>query len=60
MIYAAEASTGVSLLSELFTLITGWMTSIASVITGNILFMIPLGIFLVGAAVGLAYRLIRG
>lgn len=60
MIYVLEASTGTALLSELFTLITGWMTSIAGVITGNILFMIPLGIFLVGAAVGLAYRLIKG
>lgn len=44
----------------LFTAITGFMTNIVSTITaeGNELMLIPVGIFVVGAAIGLASRLI--
>lgn len=52
------ASTGVSVLQELFTLFTGWMGDIVTVITSNILFLLPIGIFCVGAAIGLARRII--
>lgn len=58
--FLLEASTGVSILQELFTLFTGWMSSIVEVITSNILFLLPIGIFCVGAAIGLARRLING
>lgn len=56
--YLLEASTGVSVLQELFTLFTGWMGDIVTVITSNILFLLPIGIFCVGAAIGLARRII--
>lgn len=56
----ADASAGVSILEELFTLFTGWMGQIVTTITSNILFLLPIGIFCVGAAIGLARRLING
>lgn len=44
----------------LFTAITGFMSNIVGTITaeGNELMLIPVGIFVVGAAIGLASRLI--
>lgn len=57
-VLVGEASTGVTILEELFTLFTGWMGDIVTVITGNILFLLPIGIFCVGAAIGLARRII--
>lgn len=47
-------------LATLFTTITGWVASIVSTITASPVLMIGLGIFVVGAVIGLAYRLIRG
>ena len=57
-VLAEGASVGVSVLEELFTLFTGWMGDIVTVITSNILFLLPIGIFCVGAAIGLARRII--
>lgn len=51
---------GMTNLGTLFTQFTGWMSSIVSTITSNPLLMLSLGIFVVGAVIGLAYRLIRG
>lgn len=51
---------GMTNLSTLFTTITGWMQSIVTTITSSPLLMLGLGIFVVGAVIGLAYRLIRG
>lgn len=51
---------GMTNLSTLFTTITGWMASIVSTITSSPLLMLGLGVFVVGAVIGLAYRLIRG
>lgn len=51
---------GMTGLSTLFTTITGWMQSIVATITSSPLLMLGLGIFVVGAVIGLAYRLIRG
>lgn len=60
MIYALEASTAMTNLGELFTTITGWMGSIASTITSEPLYLLSLGVFVVGSVIGLVYRLIRG
>ena len=47
-------------LGTLFTQFTGWMGSIVSTMTasGNEIMLIPVGIMVVGAAIGLAGRLI--
>ncbi len=47
-------------LSTLFTSFAGWMTTIVSTMTaeGNEIMLLPVGIFVVGAAIGLAGRLI--
>lgn len=47
-------------LGTLFTSITGWMGDIVTTMTktGNEIMLIPVGIFVVGAAIGLASRLI--
>lgn len=47
-------------LGVLFTTITGWMSTLVTTITSSPVLMIGLGIFVVGAVIGLAYRLIRG
>lgn len=51
---------GMTGLTTLFTQLTSWMTSIVEVMTteGNELMLLPLGIFVVGAVIGLAGRLI--
>ena len=47
-------------LGTLFTEFTGWMTEIVSTMTasGNEIMLLPIGIFVVGGAIGLAARLI--
>lgn len=47
-------------LGTLFTQFTTWMGSIVTTMTsdGNEIMLIPIGIFVVGAAIGLAGRLI--
>lgn len=47
-------------LGVVFTQITSWVTSIVSTITASPILLVGLGIFVVGAIIGLAYRLIRG
>lgn len=54
----ADASTGLTILGELFTQFTTWMGNIVTTMTGNAIFLLPLGIFCVGAAIGLAKRII--
>lgn len=56
-----EGSTNVmSGIGTVFTQMTTWMGSIVSTMTaeGNEIMLIPIGIFCVGAAIGLASRLI--
>ena len=60
MVLAATTSTGITNLSTLFTTFTGWVQSIVATITSDPVLMLGLGIFVVGAVIGLAYRLIRG
>lgn len=47
-------------LATLFTALTGWMGDIVATMTktGNEIMLIPVGIMVVGAAIGLAGRLI--
>lgn len=47
-------------LSTLFTTFTGWMGDVVATMTksGNEIMLLPLGVFVVGAAIGLAGRLI--
>lgn len=47
-------------LGTLFTEFTGWMGDIVETMTasGNEIMLLPVGIFIVGAAIGLAGRLI--
>lgn len=54
----AEASAGLTILGELFTQFTTWMGNIVTTMTSNAIFLLPLGIFCVGAAIGLAKRII--
>lgn len=47
-------------LGTLWTQITSWIGEVVSTITSHPLLMVGLGIFVVGATIGLAQRLIRG
>lgn len=58
--YLNATDAGMTNLGTLFTEITGWVTSIVSTITSSPVLMLGLGIFVAGAVIGLAYRLIRG
>lgn len=57
---SASSDSAMTNLGTLFTTITGWIASIVSTITSSPILMLTLGIFVVGAVIGLAYRLIRG
>ena len=61
-LFLADATTDASLsnLRTVFTQITNWVQNIVSTITASPILMVGLGIFVVGAIIGLAYRLIRG
>lgn len=52
--------TGMAGLTTIFTQMTTWMGSIVDVMTqeGNEIMLLPVGIFVVGAAIGLSGRLI--
>lgn len=54
----AEANVGMTSLGTLFTTITGWMSSLVTTIASEPLLLLPVGIFIVGAVIGLASRLI--
>lgn len=51
---------GMTGLTTLFTAFTGWMGNIVTTMTaeGNEIMLLPVGIMIVGAAIGLASRLI--
>lgn len=52
--------TGLTSLGTLFTQFTTWMGNIVSTMTasGNEIMLLPIGVFVVGSAIGLAGRLI--
>lgn len=60
MLADATADASLSNLGAVFTQITTWVQNIVSTITASPILMVGLGIFVVGAIIGLAYRLIRG
>lgn len=57
---AAEVGDGITNIGTLVTSITGWMGTILSTIVSNPLLLMMLGITVVGAVIGLVWRLIRG
>jgi hypothetical protein len=55
-----EGGSSLTGLGTLFTTFTGWMTNIVTTMTasGNEIMLLPIGVFVVGSAIGLAGRLI--
>ena len=47
-------------LASVFTQLNTWISSLVTTIASNPLLLVPVGIFVCGAVIGLAYRLIRG
>lgn len=56
----AASDTDLANLGVVFTQIASWVTTIVSTITSSPVLLVGLGIFVVGAVIGLAYRLIHG
>lgn len=52
------SATGLEALGTIFTQIMTWMGSLVTTITTKPILLIPVGIFVVGAVIGLASRLI--
>lgn len=57
---SASADQGMTSLGTIFTQFMSWMNELYSVIVAHPIMMLTLGIFVVGAAIGLIFRLIRG
>lgn len=47
-------------LATVFTQLNTWISSLVTTIAGNSLLLVSVGIFVCGAVIALAYRLIRG
>lgn len=56
--YLLEASTGLTTLGTIFTQVMTWVSSLVTTIASEPLLLLPVGIFAVGAVIGLAGRLI--
>ena len=56
----AAADQGLSSLSSIFTQFMTWLGELYTIIVSHPIMMLTLGIFAVGAAIGLIFRLIRG
>lgn len=54
----AEATTSLTTLSQIFTQIMTWVGNLVTTIANEPLLLLPVGIFVVGAVIGLAGRLI--
>lgn len=52
------ADPGLEALGSIFTTITGWVTTLITTIVSQPILLLPVGIFVVGAVIGLASRLI--
>lgn len=59
-VLAATTSNDLTNLGTVFTQVTSWLSSIVTTITSSPILLVGLGIFVTGAVIGLAYRLIRG
>lgn len=55
---AGEISAGLDTLGQIFTQIMSWVGSLVTTIASQPLLLLPVGIFVVGAVIGLAGRLI--
>ena len=53
-----SATTGLEALGTIFTQIMSWMGDLVNTIISKPILLIPVGIFVVGAVIGLASRLI--
>ncbi len=53
-----EVNAGLQSLGEIFTQIMTWVGSLVTTIASQPLLLLPVGIFVVGAVIGLASRLI--
>ena len=58
--FLMDATNSLTSLGTIFTQLMGWVTSLLTTITatGNEILLIPVGIFVVGAVIGLCSRLI--
>lgn len=56
----AAADQGLTSLGSIFTQFMTWMGELYTVIVSHPIMMLTLGIFVVGGAIGLIFRLIRG
>ena len=55
---AFEVSPAITSLGEIFTQLMTWVSSLVTTISTQPLLLLPVGIFVVGAVIGLASRLI--
>lgn len=53
-----NVNAGLTTLGEIFTQIMSWVGSLVTTIASQPLLLLPVGIFVVGAVIGLASRLI--
>lgn len=60
MMFLAGEATNLTALGTVFTQLTTWITSLVQTIASEPLLLLALGIFVAGAVIGLATRLIRG
>ena len=57
---AGEITANLDGLSSVFTQLMMWIGSLVTTIASNPLLLVSLGVFVAGAVIGLAVRLIRG
>lgn len=58
--HLAEVTANLDGLASVFTQLNTWISSLVTTIASNSLLLVSVGIFVCGAVIGLAYRLIRG
>ena len=58
--HVAEVTANLDGHATVFTQLTPWISSLVTTIASNSLLLVSVGIFVCGAVIGLAYRLIRG
>ncbi len=59
-VLAGEVTTNLDGLATVFSQLMTWIGSLVTTIASNPLLLVSLGIFVAGAVIGLAVRLIRG
>ncbi len=58
LMLVAEINTSLDSLGQIFTQVMSWVGNLVTTIAGQPLLLLPVGIFVVGAVIGLAGRLI--